>query len=152
MPVVRIAAAVASMTKINFYVNVANRQSFLPRVLKKVLGEGEPLLIFSADAAAARQLDQWLWTFEELAFLPHCLADADCVAATPIQITWPDGPVPHHHILLNLAATHPPIFSRFEKLLEIVPADEEGRTAGRERFRFYRERGYPLETFDMAGK
>lgn len=147
-----IEAVERSMTKINFYVNVADQQSFLPRILKKALGEAQPLLIFARDAAAARQLDQWLWTFEELAFLPHCLADDASASETPIQITWPEGAVPHHQVLLNLAPAHPPIFSRFEKLLEIVSTDDEARTAGRERFRFYRERGYALETFDMAGK
>lgn len=141
-----------SMTKINFYVNVADRQALLPRLLKKALGEGRPLLVHCADAVSARQLDQWLWTYEELAFLPHCLADDALAPSTPIQITWPDGAVPHHELLLNLAPGHPPFFSRFDKLLEIVASDDESRSAGRERFRFYRERGYALETFDMAGR
>lgn len=140
------------MTKINFYVNVADRRQFLTRLLRKAMGESQSLLIFAPDAVEARQLDQWLWTHDDLAFIPHCLADDPVAADTPIQITWPGGAVPHHGVLLNLAAEWPPIFSRFEKLLEIISTDENERASGRERYRFYRERGYPLDTFDMAGK
>lgn len=140
------------MTKINFYFNVADRQAFVLRLVKKALADSCRLLIYCPDAATARQLDQWLWTHDDLAFLPHCLADAAEAPQTPVQLTWPQGPVPHQDILLNLDAAHPPIFSRFEKLLELVAADDEAKSAGRERFRFYRERGYPLESFDMAGR
>lgn len=140
------------MTKINFYVNVSSAQQFLPRLLKRALAEGQALLIHAGSEPEARALDQWLWTFEEQSFIPHCLASAAEAEQTPIQITWPEGPVPHHAVLLNLAPVQPAIFSRFEKLLELVTADDDARAAGRERFRFYRERGYPLETFDMAGK
>jgi DNA polymerase III subunit chi len=51
-------------------------------------------------------------------------------------------------VLINLHETPPPFFSRFERLAEIV--SEDGAAAARERFRFYRERGYELRTHNMA--
>ena len=50
-------------------------------------------------------------------------------------------------VLVNLHAEPPPFFSRFERLAEIVGVD--GLAAGRERFRFYRERGYEMRTHDL---
>jgi DNA polymerase-3 subunit chi len=46
---------------------------------------------------------------------------------------------------VNLSNEIPPGFSRFQQLIEIISIDDEDRLPGRERFRFYRERGYPLE-------
>jgi DNA polymerase IIIc chi subunit len=51
----------------------------------------------------------------------------------------------HDDCLLNLSDEIPPGFSRFRQLIEIVSVDDADRLPGRERFRFYRERGYPLE-------
>lgn len=141
------------MTKINFYFNVASSADFVPRLVRRVLGDGRALLIHATDQRAAQELDQWLWTWNDQSFLPHCLASAAEAEQTPVQITWPGGPVPsHHQWLLNLAPQQPGIFSRFEKLLEVVTVDDEAVAAGRARFLFYRERGYALESFDMAGK
>ena len=49
----------------------------------------------------------------------------------------------------NLNAEPPPFFSRFERLAEIVGKDDADVVAGRERFRFYRERGYELRTHNL---
>jgi DNA polymerase-3 subunit chi len=51
-------------------------------------------------------------------------------------------------VLINLHELPPPFFSRFERLAEIVSVD--GATAARERFRFYRERGYDLRTHNLS--
>ena len=41
---------------------------------------------------------------------------------------------------------------RYERLLEIVGQDETERGQGRERFRFYKERGYAIGTHDLAAR
>ena len=51
-------------------------------------------------------------------------------------------------MLINLHDAAPPFFSRFERLAEIVSV--EGAAAARERFRFYRERGYDLRTHNLG--
>ena len=51
-------------------------------------------------------------------------------------------------MLVNLHAEPPPFFSRFERLAEIVGVDDAA-AAGRERYKFYRERGYELRAHDM---
>ena len=57
----------------------------------------------------------------------------------------------HDGCLVNLADELPPGFSRFEELVEIVSTDDEDRLPARERFRFYRERGYSLDARDISG-
>jgi DNA polymerase-3 subunit chi len=60
-------------------------------------------------------------------------------------------PIVHEQVLVNLCPECPPVFSRFERLIEIVSLDEAERDLARARFRFYRDRGYDIHTHDLAG-
>jgi DNA polymerase-3 subunit chi len=42
------------------------------------------------------------------------------------------------------------VFSRFQRLVEIVGRDDEDREAARARFRFYRDRGYEIVNHDLS--
>jgi hypothetical protein len=55
----------------------------------------------------------------------------------------------HHDVLINLTQSVPPLFGRFERVAEIVLDDPALRAASRERWRFYKERGYPLAHHDL---
>ena len=99
--------------------------------------------------ATTDALDRLLWTQTALSFLPHCRMDSALAADTPI---WIDETAEHNGpcaVLVNLNADPPPFFSRFERLAEIVGKDESDIAAARERFRFYRERGYDLRTHNL---
>ena len=56
----------------------------------------------------------------------------------------------HDEVLLNLRPEWPPFFSRFQRLIEIVSFDDGDRATARERFRFYRDRGYEIRTHDLG--
>ena len=60
-----------------------------------------------------------------------------------------EGPA---RVLVNLTGAPPPFFSRFERLAEIVATDESAVAAGRERYRYYRERGYELRAHNLAAR
>jgi DNA polymerase-3 subunit chi len=55
-------------------------------------------------------------------------------------------------VLVNLHSQPPPFFARFARLVEIVGADDEGIAAGRERWRYYKSRGYELRQHSLAGR
>jgi hypothetical protein len=84
-------------------------------------------------------------------FTPHCRAGDPLAAETPIILATELDDLLHDACLVNLSNEIPPGFSRFQQLIEIISIDDEDRLPGRERFRFYRERGYPLENRDIAG-
>ena len=58
-------------------------------------------------------------------------------------------PGEEHDVLINLAAEVPRFFSRFERVAECVDKDENARQLSRNRFRYYREHGYPLNNHDI---
>jgi len=48
--------------------------------------------------------------------------------------------------LINLADEIPPFFDKFERVAEIVDSTSVGRSAGRERFGFYKDNGFEPNT------
>ena len=137
------------MTRIDFHTNVGDALLYACRLARKAYQAGQPLVVVG-DPGRLRLFDERLWTFSPLDFLPHCMADSALAARTPIVLTTDLAHAPHHQILLNLAPAVPPQFARFERLLEIVGNGEDELAAGRERYRFYRDRGYPLNNYKQG--
>jgi DNA polymerase-3 subunit chi len=109
------------------------------------------VLIYAPQAETAQRLDRLLWTAQAVSFIPHCMAQDPLAADTPILIaTGDEAPAAACEVLLNLSADHPPFFERHERLLEIVALEEEQVLAGRARFKYYRERGYEIQSHDLA--
>jgi DNA polymerase-3 subunit chi len=75
----------------------------------------------------------------------------DALAAeTPVLIAGGEEAPAGVEVLLNLGEACPPHFERFERLLELVGRDGAEKQAGRDRFRFYRDRGYAIASHDLA--
>ena len=93
-------------------------------------------------------MDEALWTFSEHDFLPHVMMNHALATQTPILLTTEQAmESPHHQILINLSDTPPDHFARFERMFEVVSSDEADKSAGRERYSYYKQRGYPLTHF-----
>ena len=142
------------MTRIDFYLtqagNIKQRMLTACKLAEKATRLGHKVFIHTDQAEQATALDELLWTFRPGSFLPHTTADADDAQSHPIIIGCAQEPGPVHDILINLAASTPDFFTRFERVAEIVGGTEDDKQAARERFRFYRDRGYALETHDLG--
>jgi DNA polymerase-3 subunit chi len=115
-------------------------------------GSFSSILVYVPDADNATRLDRILWTQPPLSFLPHCRTDSPLASATPILLTASlDDASPVTDCLLNLGNALPEIYARFEHLVEIVSIDDEDRLPARERFKFYRDRGYAVDSRDIGG-
>jgi DNA polymerase III subunit chi len=138
------------VTTIDFYTHVDDRLAVAARIVAKAYASHGHVRVLTPDAAATEALDRLLWVHPPLAFLPHCRLDASVAAETPI---WVDERLQHDGpaaVLVNLHPDPPPFFSRFERLAEIIGMDDDARAAGRNRFRFYRDRGYELRTHNLS--
>lgn len=135
------------MTRVDFYilqdVDLGAAHRFACRLVAKAIGGGVPVHLHVDDAAAAADLDDLLWNYPEQRFLPHAVQGETAAGplAAPVVVGWelpaePDG------VLVNLASEVPTFFGRFDRVAEIVV--DEVRARGRDRYKFYRDRGYPL--------
>jgi DNA polymerase III subunit chi len=138
------------MTSIDFYFNAQDRLQVACRLAGKALAQKKRLLIYAPEPETASRIDKLLWTWPAIGFVPHCAPHDALAADTPVLIAAGEEMPEGCELLLNLAAACPPHFARFERLFEVVGADEAERTAGRARYRFYQERGYRISNHDLA--
>lgn len=144
------------MTRVDFYVlqdtTSVGRERFACRLADIAYRRGQRVYLNAQSLDQAQALDNLLWTFQAGSFVPHGLHPSDIAEDTPVLIGYDGVPDRGHEVLINLAEAVPSFFSRFDRVAELVNQDEQTKAAGRQRFRFYRDRGYALETHSLAGQ
>lgn len=143
------------MTRVDFYILEDNarddRFGLACRLAEKAWQQGHRVLIQADSEEEARHLDRLLWVYRDQNFVPHGMLGKADNGLNPILIALPgQEPGEEHGVLINLATEVPRFFSRFERVAECVDKDEGARQRSRERFRFYREHGYPLESHQIG--
>jgi len=136
------------MTQIEFY-SVEDENNQLPfhhitEVVKRGYRKGQKVFIHTANKKLAEKIDEILWTHDAKSFLPHQLVGEDENTKPPIEIGFGQEPNIRPDILINLATEVPLFFSHFNWVFEYAFGDDENKEKARERFKFYRQRGYPL--------
>jgi DNA polymerase-3 subunit chi len=138
------------MTSIDFYTHVADRASIAARLVAKAYAQHRSVRLLTADAAGTEHFERRLWLDPPTGFLPHCRLASPLAADTPILVDHAlehEGPAV---VLINLHAEPPPFFGRFERLIEIVSTDEADVAAARQRWQFYKARGYERRSHNLA--
>ena len=133
-------------SRIDFYVlpgqEPNGRLSLACRLVEKVYGLGHRVYLHAASPEQARQLDDLLWTFRQGSFVPHTLCPPAESDASPVLIGSEETPPSTAQVLINLSDTVPAFFERYERVAELVDQPPSVLAKSRERFRFYRDRGY----------
>jgi DNA polymerase-3 subunit chi len=144
------------MTRIDFHFNAEHRLHYACRVTRKARAAGKRLVVFARDADRLAQFDTALWTFSALDFLPHVYVDSALAAGTPVLLTPDAGRAPASDVLLTLDDETPPdfnaLFTRYERVIEVVSRNDDDRARARARFKTYRESGFQPTTFEVAGR
>lgn len=137
------------MTQIDFYTHVSNKLQTACLVCKKALSRDLRVMILTPDEETTEHMDRILWTHPATGFIPHVRARHRLAASTPVIVDHDLAGVDCDELLLNLRLDTPEVFSRFQRLVEIVSTEERDVAAGRERFRLYRDRGYEMRVHDI---
>lgn len=138
------------MTKVDFYTGSPDKLRTVCQLSHKAIQNGVRTVISAPDAATADALDKLLWHYPATAFIPHGRGDAGASEKMPVILDHGGDKFPHHELLINLHDECMPFFSRFERVIEIISSDAEDSRRGRERFKFYRDRGYELHHIDLS--
>jgi DNA polymerase-3 subunit chi len=98
-------------------------------------------------------MDDLLWTYRDGSFLAHLTIEdaerSDPEGRTPVLLGHGESPGNQDGLLINMSTEVPTFFSRFSRVAEIVAGDDDERKTARERFRFYRDRGYQMNTHNL---
>ncbi len=135
----------AASRTIDFHFNVDHRIGYACRVVRKALGAGKTVLVFSQDAARLARFDLALWTFSALDFLPHVDAGSPLADQTPVWLAHTPIESARDVLVLLDDAPAPQFeawFPRFPRIIDIVSADADDRAQARVRFKTYRDAGW----------
>jgi DNA polymerase-3 subunit chi len=115
------------------------------KLCDKAASAGQRTYIYAPTPTQASALDAALWSFRQGSFISHEQLGASLSAPLPaVLIGNAEPPAEYQTVMINLSPEVPPFFSRFERVLEIVDGDAAERAVSRERYKFYRDRGYEL--------
>lgn len=140
------------MTKVDFYVlqgvaSTDQREQFACRLVNKAFKQGHSVYINTNDMASCDQIDELLWREPAAGFIPHSVIDSGAAA---VNIGYGTDPGEHSQVLLNLADKVPDFFSRFQRVVEIVIFEPRIRELTRANYKFYKDRGLPLNSHTIA--
>jgi len=143
------------MTKIDFYIlpydSSEQRHLFACRLAEKAFKLGNEIYIHGSDGDQAKALDELLWSWRNTSFIPHKIDD-NSTDEQPLHIGFGKDKQmagDHNGLLINLSDHVPEFFSRFERVSEIVVQDSAVTESTRANYRFYKNRGYHLDTHDL---
>lgn len=144
------------MTRIDFAFGARDRLRAACDAVYKHYRRGGHLVVYCTDQVLLERFDLMLWGFDATAFIPHVHVDDPLAEQTPVLLTnkpfspHPDAtPTPW---LVNLDVSCAPELEHYERVLEIVPQDEDSIQAGRQRWRQYKNEGHDLHAHDVSLK
>ena len=139
------------MTGIEFHVNVSDKLDYSCRLLRKAYRTGA-MAVVTAEPELLTALDKLLWSYSATEFVPHCRSDSPptTAAATPIWLAEQVGHCPAGSVLINLGQQVPVDFERFERFIEVASTEQSDLLAARDRWKHYRDRGYPLKRHEIT--
>ncbi len=134
------------MSRIDFYVLPGNIgvDRFVCSIAAKAWSQGNRVHIHTASEQAAMMLDEKLWTFRDISFVPHELYDGRENKVTPVTIGHDRHFPESAKVLINLDKVVPEDIAKFERIVEIAGGDEDDKRHARQRYRYYRDRDYEI--------
>ena len=137
------------MTRIDFYQLNPDRHNYdqvVCQLCQKAYDSQKMTLLLTVSPEQSQHLDKHLWTYSDDSFLPHDAQEVEGFV-TPILIHDDPEPGEDRQLLINLSDNVPTYFARFERMIELVT--EENKLQARQRYSYYKERGYPLKHISL---
>jgi DNA polymerase-3 subunit chi len=147
------------VSQVDFYVlaqaSDVTRLKLACRITERAYLAGQRVLACTEDAAQLKAFDDLLWTFGDRAFVPHeMLRDAAEQPDAPVLLNSgslpPGAATQRFDLVVNVGSAAIPVAPHYSRIVEVLDADPQRRSAGRARFRSYREAGVEPRTHNLA--
>lgn len=119
------------------------------RIVGKAYKLGHRVYLKTKNQDQARILDDLLWTFSQNSFIPHDLDHHSGDRESPVLI----GEKPASEdidIVVSLTDAPQSDFTEFSRIADVVGFGDDDKASGRNRFRYYRERGVEPTTYQIT--
>lgn len=139
------------MTQVDFHIlqdtSVEARWLYVCRFIEKVERLGHSILVVTDTLEQAHELDDLLWSFKPESFIAHQIIGGDETVKVELTYLSQSSQIEagaHNDVLINLSSQIPDVFSRFARVAEIVIQEPKILENTRDHYRFYKQRGYPI--------
>lgn len=141
------------MKQVDFYLinNQVNNAKYklASRLANKLQRSDMRALVVTDSSEQTNTLDQTMWSFNDTSFLAHDdLSDQNPASNVHIGAhnTVSQAVLSRDYdVLINLASDIPMFNHHFERVAEIVEADESSKSAGRARYKSYKTEGFEIK-------
>ena len=122
------------------------------QIAQKAYSRGLNVYLQTDGEPQSSELDRLLWTFSQGSFIPHTIAARERIPwhDYPVQLGSDLDDIESVDVLINLVQNVPDRHQRFSRIVELVGAEADEKSAGRQRFRFYRDQGIEPNTHLLA--
>jgi DNA polymerase-3 subunit chi len=136
------------MTEVSFYTNVLDQTHLIVKLLYKAHRASRKLHISVRNKQHGEKITRDLYGSEPTSFFGISSSSHDVHDLTSAIIS-DTLDYAHNDIIINLTTEIPDSFSTFKRVIEIVSQDEENISAARNRYRWYKDRGYSIATHKL---
>lgn len=138
------------MEQIDFYILPNdNPLPFTCRLLEKAYKQNHQIYVCANSKTQAEQLNDMLWTFNDISFVPHHLISENGHQSSPIVIGFEEQAPVHDDIYVTLSDELPDTAEKFERVIFIVPNIEEHKQIARKNYKELTDKGYNVQIHKM---
>ena len=133
------------MTHIEFIFNVIDKTKLAIDLTEQLIRRNRSALIYFKDQSAIDDFS--LALLEKELFMPHLIEEnafLNKLSLTQSKLDLMDD------TLINFTSKEIQGFSRYLKMYELVGHDDEDKNSARERYRFYKDCGYQVDSMDAS--
>ena len=140
--------------QIDFYVlqeqSPGGRFKLACRIVEKAYRLGHQVYVRTDNSDDTNVLDDLLWTFSQNSFVPHQLCTESKSRESPVVIGEHPPAAEGIDVVISVADGPVSDFTAYPRIIEIVGYEDDEKTSGRNRFRYYREHGVEPNTHRIA--
>lgn len=142
------------MPNVDFYLlntpSKENSYRFLCRLVDKAYQQQHHSYIYTCSAEETQYLDDLLWTFRDISFIPHQIGEMDHAEPVLVTLGMEKPKKTFTDILFNLTPEVSPFFCEFQRIIEVVSEEKNHKTQARKKYKVYKEQNYQLTTHNIS--
>lgn len=134
------------MSRVDFYIlsDATSVDRFACNIAAKAWSQGNRVHIHTQSAQNADTLDNLLWTYRDISFIPHEIFNGDVEDETPVTVGFGNGFPETSEVIINLGNDIPAFINHFDRIVEIVGGNETNKQFARQRYRQYKNSNYEV--------
>jgi DNA polymerase-3 subunit chi len=140
------------VTRIDFYVqkqiSQTTHEHLICKITEKAWQNQHEIFLLCTNTEQVNRLDELLWTFSSTSFIPHSSTCDD--GGQAVILSTEKKTLKNYEILINLTHDVPEYAGKFSRVIESTGYNEAMRENARKKYKYYKDRGYPLFTHEIG--